>query len=109
MWLEIVRALGTEFRSLEPHGLRGTQALAAALSVAVAVLAALILHSDEPWWAAISAWMVTRSSLAVALSRGAMRIIGSGAGAAISVIVIGLFIYDPLPFCLCLFALACAG
>jgi uncharacterized membrane protein YccC len=47
--------------------------------------------------------------LAVSLSRGAMRIIGSAVGAAIAVIVIGLFVYDPLPFCLCLFALACAG
>ena len=105
----IASALGTELRSLEPRGPRGTAALSAAMSVSLAVLGALILHSDEPWWAAISAWMVTRSSLAVALSRGAMRIIGSAAGAATSVIVIGLFIYDPLPFCLCLFALACAG
>jgi uncharacterized membrane protein YccC len=105
----IADALDTEFRSLEPGGPRGTEALAAAMSVSLAVLAALLLHSDEPWWAAISAWMVTRSSLAVALSRGAMRIIGSAAGAAMAVIVIGLFVYDPLPFCLCLFALACAG
>ena len=105
----IVGALNTEFRSLEPRGPRGTEALAAAISVTLAVLAALLLHSDEPWWAAISAWMVMRSSLAVALSRGAMRIIGSAVGAAIAVIVIGLFVYDPLPFCLCLFALACAG
>src|SRR6516165_3046835 len=109
MWLEIVRALGTEFRSLEPHGLRGTQALAAALSVAVAAFAALVLHSDEPWWAAISAWMVTRSSLAVALSRGVMRIIGSAAGATIAVNILGWFAYDPLPFCLCLFAIASVG
>src|SRR5271156_899487 len=109
MLREIAGALYTEFRSLEAGGPRGTAALAAALSVSLAVLAALLLHSDEPWWAAISAWMVTRSSLADALSRGAMRIIGSTVGAAIAVIVIGLFVYDPLPFCLCLFALAFAG
>ena len=109
MLREIAGALQTEFRSLEAGGARGTAALAAAMSVSLAVLAALLLHSDEPWWAAISAWMVTRSSLAVALSRGAMRIIGSTVGAAIAVIVIGLFVYDPLPFCLCLFALAFAG
>jgi uncharacterized membrane protein YccC len=105
----IASALNSEFRSLEPRGPRGTEALAAAMSVSLAVLAAFLLHSDEPWWAAISAWMVTRSTLAVALSRGAMRIIGSAVGAAIAVIVIGLFVYDPLPFCLVLFALACAG
>jgi uncharacterized membrane protein YccC len=106
---EIVSALGTELRSLEPGGPRGVTALSAALSVALAVLAALILHSDEPWWAAISAWMVTRSSLAVALSRGVMRIIGSAAGAALAVIVLGWFAYDQLPFCLCLFAIAWVG
>src|ERR1700758_1376179 len=105
----IAGALGTELRSLEPAGPRGTEALASALSVAVAALAALALHSDEPWWSAISAWMVTRSSLAVALSRGIMRIIGSAAGATVAVIVLGFFAYDPLPFCLCLFAMAWAG
>jgi uncharacterized membrane protein YccC len=106
---EIAGALGTELRSVEPRGPRGMQALAAALSVAVAALAALLLHSDEPWWAAISAWMVTRSSLAEALSRGVMRIVGSAAGATIAVITLGLFAYDRLPFCLCLFAMAWIG
>src|ERR1700739_2929561 len=105
----IADALNTEFRSFEPGGPRGTAALAAAMSVCIAVLAALLLHSDEPWWAAISAWMVNRSPLPVALSRGAMRIIGSAVGAAIALMVIGLFVYHPLPFCLCLFVLACAG
>jgi uncharacterized membrane protein YgaE (UPF0421/DUF939 family) len=105
----IVGALGTELGSLEPGGVRGTKALGAALSVALAVLAALILHSDEPWWAAISAWMMTGISLADALPKGVMRIVGSIAGATIAVIVLGLFAYDPLPFCLCLFIIAWVG
>ena len=105
----IAGALGTELRSLEPGGPRGMAALSAALSVALGALASLVLHSDEPWWAAVSAWMVTRSSLAESLSRGVMRIIGSAAGAAIAVIILGLFAYDPLPFCLCLFAIAWVG
>ena len=109
MLREITGALSTELRSIEPRSRRGTDAAAAALSVALATLAALFLHSDEPWWAAISAWMVTRSSLPAALSRGVMRIIGSTAGAAVAVIILGLFAYDPLPFCLCLFILAWVG
>jgi uncharacterized membrane protein YccC len=109
MFRVIAGALGTELRSLDLGGVRGTTALAAALSVALAALAAFILHSDEPWWAGVSAWMVTRSSLTVALSRGAMRIVGSTAGATIAVIVLGLFAYDPLPFCLCLFLIASVG
>lgn len=109
MFRGIARALNTELRSLEPRGPRGEAALAAALSVSLAAVTAFLLHSDEPWWAAISAWMVPRSPLAVSLSRGAMRIIGSAVGAAIAVIVIGLFVYNPLPFCLCLFAMAWVG
>lgn len=109
MFRVIAGALGAEFRSLEPGGPRGTTAFAAALSVALAALAAFLLHSDEPWWAAVSAWMVTRSSLAAALSRGVMRIAGSAAGAVVAVMVLGLFAYDPLPFCLCLFLTAFVG
>jgi len=109
MLRQIAGALGTELRSLELRGPRGMEAAGAAMSVTLATLAAFVLHSDEPWWAAISAWMVTRSTLAGALSRGAMRVIGSAAGAGIAVIVLGLFAYDPLPFCLCLFAMAWMG
>jgi uncharacterized membrane protein YgaE (UPF0421/DUF939 family) len=105
----IVGSLSTELGSLEPAGVRGTKALGAALSVALAVFAALFLHSDEPWWAAISAWMMTGISLAEALPRAIMRIIGSTAGAALAVIILGLFAYDPLLFCLCLFAMTWAG
>src|SRR6516165_9443628 len=109
MLRDLVEALSTELRLLEPGGVRGTKAVGAALSVALAVFAALILHSDEPWWAAISAWMMSGVSLSGALPRGVMRIAGSIAGAIIAVIVLGLFAYDPLPFCLSLFAIAWVG
>ena len=45
---QIVGALSTEFRSLEPYGPRGTEAVGAAMSVTLAVVAAFVLHSDEP-------------------------------------------------------------
>src|SRR5271169_1645649 len=102
----IVEALSTELRSLEPRGARGTEAIGAAMSVTLAAVVAFAVHSDEPWWAAISAWMVTRSTLAMALSRGVMRVIGSAIGATMAVILLGLFAYDPLPFCLSLFVVA---
>ena len=107
--VEEVCALASELRLLAFRGPRGLEALEAALSVTLAVLAALAVHSDNPWWAGISAFQVTRTSLAIALSRGVMRVAGSVVGAVVAVIVLGLFVYQPLPFCLCLFVVAIIG
>jgi hypothetical protein len=57
MLREISSALGTELYSLQLRGPRAEEALEASLSVALAVLAALALHSDQPWWAGISAFV----------------------------------------------------
>jgi uncharacterized membrane protein YccC len=109
MLREFPSALATELRSLQLHGPRGLEAAEAAASVTLAVLGALALHSDAPWWAGISAFMVTKASPSVALSRGIMRTAGSVVGAIAGLVVLRLFVYQSLPFCLSLFVLSCIG
>src|SRR5215469_7641100 len=106
---EILAALLTELRSLDWRGPRGLEAAEAAASVTLAVLAALAVHSGEPWWAGITAFMVTRAAPLVALSRGLMRVAGSIVGAVAALFVLRFFVYQSLPFCLSLFALSCIG
>ena len=90
MLRKISGALATELRSFDWRGPRGLEAAEAAASVTLAVLGALAVHSGEPWWAGLTAFLVTRAAPSVALLRGLMRIAGSIVGAVAAVIVLRL-------------------
>jgi uncharacterized membrane protein YccC len=83
--------------------------LISALGVVLAVLAAIRLGLEDPWWAAISAWMVSnpdrRALLDKALQRSAGTFAGVGAGYVAAGAVAGL----PVMQAILLFAVGALG
>jgi len=66
---------------MAPPGWSLRVGLTAALGVVLAVLAAIALGLADPWWAAISAWMVWTPDRRALLDRAAQRVAGTLAGA----------------------------
>lgn len=57
--------------------------LVTASSVCLATVAAVALHMDNPWWAAISVWMVANPDVQALWLKGMMRIAGTLLGCAV--------------------------
>jgi uncharacterized membrane protein YccC len=82
--------LAGDFRELTLTGPRANAALRSALATVVAVLIALALHLDNPYWAGISGVVLVQSDRAATLLRSVDRIIGTVIGAAVGYFGAGL-------------------
>ena len=78
-------------------------ALCASLGGVGAVLVALTLHLDQPWWAAISAVSVLQAEASATLTRSIERMIGTVLGALVG------YLLAPLVAWHLAFEIACAG
>jgi uncharacterized membrane protein YccC len=85
--------LAGDLRELTLAGPRANAALRSALATTIAVLVALALHLDNPFWAGISGVVLVQSDRAATLARSVDRIIGTVAGAAIGYFGAGLAQY----------------
>lgn len=56
------------------------QSLITGVSCWLATMAAFALHLDNPWWAAISAWVISNPDKSAIWQKGIMRILGTIAG-----------------------------
>jgi uncharacterized membrane protein YgaE (UPF0421/DUF939 family) len=91
---EVLSALGQELAELDRPGKRARLCLMASLSVAISVAAALALHLDNPWWAAISGFISVQASRPGSIKRGILRITGTAAGAAVGFVMTPWLAYD---------------
>jgi uncharacterized membrane protein YccC len=94
--------LGREARALRFSGRQAQLAACASLGGAGAVLLALALHLDNPWWAGISAVSVLQAERRATMTRAAERVLGTLIGAGIGILLAPLVAWH-IPF-----SIACA-
>src|SRR5580700_7863608 len=82
--------LAGDLRALTLTGPRANAALRSAIATTLAVLIALALHLDNPWWAGISGVVLVQSDRAATVARSVDRVIGTMAGAAVGYVGAGL-------------------
>src|ERR1700685_1536800 len=82
--------LAGDLRALTLTGPRANAALRSAIATTLAVLVALALHLDTPYWAGSPGVVLVQSDRAPALAGSVDRVIGTMAGAAIVYLGAGL-------------------
>lgn len=68
----------------------------------LALFLAFFLQLDQPYWAAMTIWMVAQPTPGMAISKSVYRIIGTLIGAVMGVVLIALFVQTPELFILAL-------
>jgi uncharacterized membrane protein YgaE (UPF0421/DUF939 family) len=67
------------------------------------------MHLPDVRWAAISGFISTQATRPASLQKGLLRIAGTAAGAALSLVLAGWLAYDQLAGCLALFVVSSIG
>lgn len=93
----VVSDLGAEIGRMSLAGPRAGAGLRTALASVLAILAALALDLDEPWWAGITGLVLVQGTATATWSRAVDRVMGTIAGAALGYLAAG-FIGDHLLF-----------
>jgi uncharacterized membrane protein YccC len=79
------------------------------LAVVLAVVAAIFLRLDAPWWAAISAFVSLQATAPSSIARGLLRIAGTAIGATTAIALSPWLIEDAVAISVVLFAVSVLG
>ncbi|PPQ35281.1 FUSC family protein [Rhodopila globiformis] len=102
-------ALRQELAELHLLSDRGPRCTMTAVSVALAVMLALMLRLQDAWWAGISGFVSMQATAPASLQRGVLRIMGTFVGAGASVLLSPWLAGDPPTLALVLFAVSTLG
>jgi uncharacterized membrane protein YccC len=106
---DVAVALGHEMAEFQLIRGRGRQCAVTAVAVAVATTAALAVRVDDPWWAGISAFVSTQTTAPASMQRGALRIVGTAAGAALGLLLSPWLVDDQVALSLALLVISTWG
>lgn len=98
-----------ELSEIELGSARGQQCAMSSLAVVLAVLVAMFLRLDAPWWAAISAFVSLQATAPSSITRGLLRIVGTAIGAAVALALSPWLIEDAVAISLALFLVSALG
>lgn len=105
----ILSAVRQDLAEIGFGGSRARLGAMATLSVTASTTAALTLHLDNVWWAAISGFMSIQASVPASLRKAFLRIVGTIAGAIAAVLLTPWLAYDHVAFCLVLMIVTTVG
>lgn len=92
----LIGSVRADLADLSPSGPRARLATMAALSVGFAVLAAIWLRLDAPWWAGISAFVCTQATQPASFTKAAERVGGTILGACVGFLIAPALSEEPL-------------
>ncbi len=107
--LNILSAVRQDIVEIGLRGPRARLGAMAAVSVVTSTTAALALHLDDVWWAAISGFMAIQATIPASVRKAVLRIVGTIAGAIAAVLLTPWLAYDHVAFCLVLMIVTTTG
>lgn len=105
----ILSAVRKDVMEIGLSGPRARLGVMAVFSVAASTTAALTLHLDDVWWAAISGFMSIQATLPASVQKAFLRILGTTAGAIAAVLLTPWLAYDHVAFCAILMIVTTIG
>lgn len=107
--LNVYRDLKTEWHEFQWSSLQTQSAFKTALACIIALWLALLLRVEDPYWAGISALMVSKLQIGPTLQRSFYRAAGTIIGALVAVGTVSLLLDDSILFIIVLFLFVTFG
>jgi uncharacterized membrane protein YccC len=104
----LIENLSDELRTLSVSGPRARTGLRTALAGVLSLLFALSLNLDDPWWAAITGFVMVQGDVAATFSRSVDRAVGTIVGAVIGYLAVATIADHALFLLICAISTAFA-